>query len=55
MPVEDFEVLFRHGKLGRLVQPTPENKPNSTVTIIEFVRVTSGISMHVVYAEFHLY
>lgn len=30
----DFEALF-NGK-GTLIQPTPINKPNSTVTIIEF-------------------
>ncbi|KAJ6608869.1 hypothetical protein B0H10DRAFT_2066481 [Mycena sp. CBHHK59/15] len=34
----EFETLFA-GK-GRLIQPTPENKPKSTVTIIEFNSAT---------------
>jgi hypothetical protein len=32
----EFETLF--GGKGRLVQPTPQNKPKSIVTIIELVR-----------------
>ncbi|KAI0314379.1 hypothetical protein OF83DRAFT_1137120 [Amylostereum chailletii] len=36
----EFEALFKTGEgghgLGRLVQPTPTNKPTSTVTIIDY-------------------
>lgn len=32
----EFEAIF--GGKGVLIQPTPQNKPKSTVTIIEFVR-----------------
>jgi hypothetical protein len=35
----EFETLF--GGKGVLVQPTPQNKPKSTVTIIEFVSAVS--------------
>jgi hypothetical protein len=31
----EFEAMF--GGKGNLIQPTPTNKPKSTVTIIEFV------------------
>lgn len=32
---DEFQSIF--GGKGTLIQPTPENKPKSTVTIIEFV------------------
>jgi len=34
---EEFDALFKDSGHGTLVQPTPDNKPNSTVTIINFV------------------
>lgn len=34
---DEFQAIF--GGKGVLLQPTPENKPKSTVTIIEFVRL----------------
>lgn len=36
----EFEVLF--GGKGLLIQPTPQNKPKSAVTIIHFVRRSSS-------------
>ncbi|KAL6298791.1 hypothetical protein BKA93DRAFT_830424 [Sparassis latifolia] len=38
--LEEFNKIFM-GK-GRLIQPTPENKPKSTVTIMDFVQVLFG-------------
>jgi hypothetical protein len=34
----EFEGMF--GGKGTLIQPTPTNKPKSTVTIIDFVRAS---------------
>lgn len=36
---DEFQAIF--GGKGVLIQPTPQNKPKSTVTIIEFVRLLS--------------
>ncbi|EIN08891.1 hypothetical protein PUNSTDRAFT_86963 [Punctularia strigosozonata HHB-11173 SS5] len=33
---DDFQAIFRPGEIGTLIQPTPENKPKSTVTIIHY-------------------
>ncbi|GBE80398.1 hypothetical protein SCP_0301130 [Sparassis crispa] len=38
--LEEFNAIFT-GK-GRLIQPTPENKPKSTMTIMNFVQVLFG-------------
>jgi hypothetical protein len=38
---EDFQAIFRPGETGHLIQPTAENKPKSTVTIVEYVRLSS--------------
>lgn len=39
----EFESIF--GGKGMLIQPRPDNKPKSTVTIIEFVRRPSRFKM----------
>ncbi|KAG2023930.1 hypothetical protein CC2G_001533 [Coprinopsis cinerea AmutBmut pab1-1] len=47
----EFQALF--GGKGTLIQPTPQNKPTSTVTIIHFVRVCAHfISPFPPYAHF---
>jgi hypothetical protein len=37
MDLEDFKLVFKPGEIGDLIQPTPENKPNSTVWMIGYV------------------
>lgn len=37
----EFEAIF--GGKGLLIQPTPNNKPRSTVTIIEFVGIRLSV------------
>ena len=50
--VEEFDALFS-GK-GALVQPTPENKPKSAVTIIHFVGLVSLLFITIV-GDHHLF
>ena len=40
---DEFDMIFKDK--GLLIQPTPTNKPTSTVTIIEFVSLPSCLGL----------
>jgi hypothetical protein len=40
MDLEDFKSVFKPGEIGHLIQPTADNKPKSTVWMVNYVRLS---------------